>query len=265
MVEEFVVRSDDGFPLAVQTGGSTGAPPLLLLQGQANSHRWWDRVRVGFEATYRTITMDYRGSGRSRGEVGAWTTSGFAADAARVLDEVVGGPAMVYGTSMGGRAAQWLAAEYPDRVTALVLACSSPGGAHATERGQDLRRSIARTSGAERLRVLHELFYTPQWPHPPEASTLLGDPSMNPQERAAHLRASDRHDAWAVLPSITAPTLVLHGGDDRMTPAANSELLAGRIPGAELRIWPHGRHGFFEEFSSDVNPVVLDFLASHLP
>jgi pimeloyl-ACP methyl ester carboxylesterase len=48
-----------------------------------------------------------------------------------------------------------------------------------------------------------------------------------------------------------------------MTPAANGALQAERIPGARLEIFPHGRHVFFDEFSSEVNPVVLGFLESH--
>ncbi|MFD2795243.1 alpha/beta fold hydrolase [Promicromonospora vindobonensis] len=261
---ETLFAAADGFPLAVQTGGPQDAPALLLLQGQANSHSWWRGLRGAFEGSFRTITMDYRGTGRSRGEVGPWTTAGFAADAAAVLDHVGVDAALVYGTSMGGRVAQMLAVDHPDRVTAMALACTSPGGTHAVERGQDVRRALARASSGERLRLLHDLFYTPHRPRPPRESDLLGDPSMGRREAGAHLRASDQHDAWDALPSIAVPTLVLHGGDDRMTPAANGVLLAERIPGARLEIFPRGRHGFFDEFSAEVNPVVLGFLEPHL-
>jgi pimeloyl-ACP methyl ester carboxylesterase len=85
VVEERRCFSRDGFPLAVQTSGPADAPALLLLQGQANSHHWWDGLRGQFES-YRTITFDYRGTGRSRGPIGRWTTATFADDAAEVLD-----------------------------------------------------------------------------------------------------------------------------------------------------------------------------------
>jgi pimeloyl-ACP methyl ester carboxylesterase len=88
---------------------------------------------------------------------------------------------------------------------------------------------------------------------------------MTAAERRAHLRASDAHDAWDALPSITAPTLVLHGSDDEMTPAANAALLASRIPGAHLYVLERGRHGFFDEFADAITPRVCAFLTGEHP
>jgi pimeloyl-ACP methyl ester carboxylesterase len=256
------IPAADGFPLSVQIGGPDHAPPLLLLQGQANSHLWWRRTRGAFEDEFQTITFDHRGTGASRGPVGAWSTAGFAADAAQVLTALGHGAAAVYGTSMGGRIAQILAAERPTLVSALVLACTTPGGPHAQERGNDVRRSLADPDAARRRRALFELFYTPAWPDEPEDSTLLGDPDMSAAESAAHLRASARHNAWDLLPAIVAPTLILHGSDDLMTPVANAALLGSRIRGAEVVIHPGGRHGFFEQFADAMSPVVRRFLVA---
>ena len=71
---------------------------------------------------------------------------------------------------------------------------------------------------------------------------------------------SAAHDAWQVLPTIAAPTLVLHGSDDLMVPTANAPLLAQRIPGALLHLHHGGRHGFFDEFADEIRPLALDFL-----
>jgi len=54
-----------------------------------------------------------------------------------------------------------------------------------------------------------------------------------------HYQASQGHEAWDELPSITAQVLVIHGTDDTFNPTANAHLLAGRIRGAELF---RGRH-----------------------
>jgi pimeloyl-ACP methyl ester carboxylesterase len=64
-----------------------------------------------------------------------------------------------------------------------------------------------------------------------------------------------------VLPRLAAPTLVLHGTDDLMSPVANAHLLLGRIPGARLHLVEGGRHGFFVEYRQQVDPVVQAFLA----
>lgn len=265
MAEAFTCTARDGFPLAVQTGGPATAPALLLLAGQANSHHWWDRVRGGYETACRTVTLDYRGTGDSRGELGPWSTASFAEDAAAALDHLGIRSAAVFGTSMGGRVAQMLAANHPGLVSALVLGCTSPGGEHALERKAETRRWLARGTRAEQQAKLHELFYSPDWPGTPAQSTLLGDPTMSPREQVGHRRVSDRHDAWDALPTLTAPTLVLHGTEDRMVPTENATLIAERIPDTRMRLYPGGRHGFFEELEEEVTPEILGFLADVEP
>ena len=103
--------------------------PLLLLAGQANSRRWWDPVRADFAARHRTVALDALGTGASAAPDGAeYSTRQFAADAVAVLDAAGIDRAHVYGTSMGGKVAQWLAVDHPDRIGALALGCTTPGG-----------------------------------------------------------------------------------------------------------------------------------------
>jgi len=78
-----------------------------------------------------------------------------------------------------------------------------------------------------------------------------------------HMQAAKGHDAYDLLPTIQAPTLVMHGSDDQRLPTANAYLLAGRIPGAELSIIQGGRHGFMVEFREEASRVVNEFLARH--
>jgi 3-oxoadipate enol-lactonase len=208
------------------------------------------------------VTFDYRGTGATGAAAGEpeWTTSSFAQDAVAVLDALAIDTAHVYGTSMGGRVAQVLAAEHPTRVDRLVLACSSPGGPRALERSQAVRRSLADPDPQRRRSRLLSLMYTDARLARDTSSHLLGDPTMTPDATRRHLRVSNRHDAWDLLPEIEAATLVLHGTDDEMVPVANSELIGGRIPDATVWHLDGGRHGFFDEFADEVSPLVRDFL-----
>jgi pimeloyl-ACP methyl ester carboxylesterase len=255
-----VATAPDGVRIAGQVRGS--GPPLLLLAGQANNHHWWDAVRSDFAAGHTTITLDWRGTGDSGKPDVPYSTRGFAADALAVLDELGVARADVYGTSMGGRVAQWLAAGHPDRVGALVLGCTSPGGPHGVVRSNAVRRSLAQPDRAAADRALRELMYTPAWlaAHPGRPLHTLGDPDMPAHARGRHLVASNEHDAWAVLPSITARTLVVHGTDDVFNPVANAPLLADRIPGARLELVEGARHAYFEEFRDTASALVLGFL-----
>lgn len=261
--EHLTMTARDGFRLAIQVSGPPEAPPLLLLPGQANSHEWWDGLRSEFEQQFRTVTFDYRGTGGSRGkldEFGELSTASFAADAAEVLDHLTISHAFVYGTSMGGRVAQMLALDFPDRVSALVLACTTPGGPNSVKRPREVGQSLARLRGREHTEYLFALFYTPEWTAAPKYSKLLGDDTMSTQESAAHLRISANHNAWDRLPEITAPTLIIHGDDDQMNPVENAHLLHERIPDSRILIFPGGRHGFFEEFAEVVTPEIISFL-----
>ncbi|WP_431236240.1 alpha/beta fold hydrolase (plasmid) [Mycolicibacterium psychrotolerans] len=237
-------------------------PALVLLQGQANNHRWWDLVRPDFTDTRTTITFDYRGTGDSPDTDAEYTTRQFALDAMTVLDYIGFARADVYGTSMGGRIAQIIAAEHPERVCKLILGCTAPGGPHSVERGQAVRHRLT-AKGTELRDQLVDLMYTPGYraAHPGPYGTL-GDTAMTDAARRKHLRASDTHDGWTILPKITAPTLILHGTDDELTPFANAPLIAQRIPTSEVYVFHGARHAYFEECRPSASEVVRVFLRS---
>ncbi|MGW2842046.1 alpha/beta fold hydrolase [Streptomyces sp. NPDC001493] len=253
-------RAPDGTALAHQYRGR-GKPPLVLLAGQANDHHWWDGVREDFHSVRSTITLDQRGTGDSDKPEGPYSTAQFADDVVAVLDALGIARADVYGTSMGGRVAQALAVRHPLRVRRLVLGCTSPGGPHAVERDTAVRKSLAQPDPETVRQVLTDLMYSPGWraAHPGPYRTL-GDPRMPAHARRAHLMASNAHDAWNELPGITAPTLVLHGDQDRLTPPDNLELLAARIPGARTRLFAGARHAYFEECREEAAELVRQFL-----
>lgn len=257
-VQEYheISRTSDGTRLAVQVRGS--GPVLLLLPGQANNHHWWDRTRNDFARDHTTVTFDYRGTGDSDSPDGDYSTQLFARDALSVLDSLSIGRFDVYGTSMGGRTAQWIAITAPHRVRRLVLGCTTPGGSHARERDPDIRRALA---GPDATQVMTDLMYTPAWQAThPGPYTVLGDPTMSARARRQHLRASDSHDAWARLPEIAAPTLILHGSDDQFSPVVNAQILADAIPDATTHVFDGARHAYFDEYRAQASPLVLDFL-----
>ncbi|TWS22050.1 alpha/beta fold hydrolase [Tsukamurella sputi] len=243
--------------------GATG-PGLLLFAGQALAGSSWAPLIDDLRAAGPVITFDHRGIGASddlfpRG----WGTRDCAGDALAVLDAAraagaVGDAVDVYGFSMGGRAGQWLAADHPDRVRRLILGATTVGDAHGVARPSEVLRILVRSD----RRALLELFFTPEWlaGHPEAAEAILAQPRSLPAQRA-HFAASTDHDGSAALPRITAPTLVLHGADDRMCPAENAEILGAGIAGARVRVYPGMRHGYhLQEPAATVD--ALDFLTA---
>ncbi|WSC66223.1 alpha/beta hydrolase [Streptomyces anulatus] len=252
----------DGIGIAYQVRGEGAEAPLLLLAGQSNNHHWWDSVRDDFHGDRSTMTFDYRGTGASDKPDLPYSTELFALDAIAVRR-----PRCRAGRrlrDLHGRAGRPAARGAPSGpVRALVLGCTSPGGPHAVERTDDVRRSLAQTQPGAARQALLELMYTPAWlAANPGPYRTLGDPGMPAHARRRHLAAGNQYDAWQLLPGIGAPTLVVHGTDDLLNPAANAPLLADRVPGARLHLIPGARHAYFEENRAVASPLVLDFLTT---
>jgi 3-oxoadipate enol-lactonase len=249
----------DGGSLGFDVGA--GSTTVLLLAGQSLGPEVFLGLRSDLAAAgFRVVVVHTRGTGAGRVTPGEWSTSTFADDAVAVLDHLGLDRAHVYGFSMGGRVATVLAARHPDRVDRLVLGASGPGGAQEVPRDPEVTRSMRHTATPEGLRGLQELFFTPGWidANPDVAQRFT--PRGTPRVRRAHHAASTTHDGGELLSSISAPTLVLHGADDAMTPVANAELLARAVPDARLTVLPGARHGYLEEFRALATSATLAFL-----
>jgi pimeloyl-ACP methyl ester carboxylesterase len=260
--------TSDGVRLSYEEIGA--GEPLLLINGQAGDHTGWDLVRDDFAAYHRVIVFDHRGTGLSdKPTEPPYSTRGFARDTIAILDSLGIGRAHAYGISMGGRICQWLGIEYPDRIGALVLGCTTPGNAHGVRRPPEVDAIMANPPAdpQQAMDALLSTTFSPAWiaAHP-EYLERMREQALHPIPAYAqrlHYLASEGHDTWDLLPTIKAPTLVIHGSEDVVNPTANAYLLAKRIPGAQLYIVTGGRHGYFIEFREESSRVVNDFLARH--
>ncbi|MEU2939632.1 alpha/beta fold hydrolase [Nocardiopsis alba] len=238
--------------------------PLLLIHGQSLDHEMWEGVYTDLAEHHRVVRMDLRGTGGSDAPVdGPYSMELLAGDAQAVLDDLGIDRAHVYGFSMGGKVAQTLAASAPERVGALVLGSTAPGGDNEVERPHHASVALRKANTEEGRDLIAHLFYTPEWAdsHPETVARILPRNPLRAQRR--HYEASLKHDGWDRLPLIQAPTLVVHGEDDELTPVANAELLAERIPDARTLILPGARHGYPHEAAPKATEAVVDFLADH--
>lgn len=175
-----------------------------------------------------------------------------------MLDALSIDSADVYGTSMGGRTAQWLAITHPDRVRRLVLAAPRRVARTPSKATPRSAAPSRRPTGKQPERALLELMCSPEWLASHDGPrTVVGDRDMSAHARRHHLAASNGHNAWEQLDERFAQ----HGADDRMTPASNAELLAQRILEAEAHVLPGLRHAYFHENRPVASKLVGDFLA----
>ena len=254
----------DGVQIYWEEHGS--GDPLLLIMGLGATLEWWNRLVPVLSARYRTIVYDNRGVGRSDVPPGPYPIPEMAADAVAVLDAAGVDRAHVFGASMGGMIAQELALTDPSRVRSLILGCTACGGSQSVPAAKEVREALSARSTMTREQAMWVMA-----PYIFDAGT--------PRERVAEdiavrLTAKVTNDgyfaqlggikAWRGtfdrLPSLTMPTLVIHGETDQLVPAENGRIIANAIPGSQLVMLPNASHIFFTDQFEASTGALLGFL-----
>lgn len=242
-----------------------GAGELVLFLHGVGGHRdnWRDNLPV-FAAEYLAAAWDARGYGDS--EDGLARFRDFRDDVGRVLDHFGAETAHLVGLSMGARIALAFHDAAPERVASLVLCDTHLGFDHLSER--DRRTFIARRK--EPLLTGKE----PADIAPGLARALIGNAaheaalerlvrSMSRLRAASYIKAievSTEEDLAPLVDSVRVPTLVVVGALDRITPPALAAEIAGRIPGAQLRVIEDAGHLCNIEQPEAFDAAVLGFL-----
>ncbi len=230
--------------------------PLLLIQGLGgNSLHWGEDFLGGLEEDFELVLYDHRGAGRSGPLSGEHTIADLAGDALGLLAALEIDSAHVVGISMGGMVAQEIVLGAPDRVRTLTLGCTFPGGPDARMTDMSVVGMLAEAvlSGDEQraLRVGYEVMIAAEYGAQEGAfelyTELAGQYPAPLPVLMAQLSAIMGHDTSERLGEITAPTLVVHGTQDRLLHHANGELIARLVPGARLELLDGSGHMFFWE------------------
>lgn len=220
-------RTHDGGRVAYEITGA-GDATLLLVSPLAGTIELWGELRERLAAHMRVIAFDHRGLGASSRTPLTATTRTLGRDAHAVLDATGVDRADVFGISLGGMAATWLAADAPARVRRVVLASTPVRGigpqlsAGSAMRGARLATCAARSAAALGRCLADGILSEPfQASRPDDAARIARMISAAPRSRRSVLvlaAAAARHDARAALPRITAPVLVLAGALDDLVP-----------------------------------------------
>ncbi len=258
----------NGSRLHYETAGH--GPPLLFVAGLGQPAIAWNPALIQQMAQqYQVITYDNRGTGLSDKPDEPYTISLFASDAVGLLDILNVPRAHVFGVSMGGMIAQELGIHAASRVASLTLGCTTPGGRNAVQAPPESLKMLEGRAGMtpeEAAREGWKLSFSDDFIRTHQAEleghmrrTLTQVTPRFAYER--HFQATLTLRVFKQLKAITAPTLVITGKDDILIPAANSEILAREIPGAELTMLDNAGHGFFISARDRFVPVFQEFLA----
>jgi 3-oxoadipate enol-lactonase len=247
---------------------------LVLIMGYGGSSAWWFPQVPVSSRQYRVVAFDNRGTGQSDKPDMPYTMEMMAGDLNGLLEVIGVDVAHIFGVSMGGMIAQHFALSYPEKVSSLILGCTTCGGQHsiipdaeAMSALFDMER-MQRLTPEEGMRELLPFLFSQEFIDNNRVfieqfiakTTEYVTPLHSYVSQAA---AIGGHDTYERLPEIKAPTLVIAGDADRLIPVENSRLLASRIPQAELVILKKMGHGFWVEAETEANKVALDFLRRH--
>jgi 3-oxoadipate enol-lactonase len=245
--------------------------PLILINGFGGSSAGWRPEFVaGLARSFRVITLDNRGTGRSDTPEAPVTIAQMADDAVAVLDAAGVDRAHVLGISMGGMIAQEVVLRHPARVIGLVLGCTTCGAPVAVPAAQETVGLLVVPPGMDPREAGRRGWaagYTPEFI---EANRdflegMLDRTLANPTPIATRTRQMEAIRAWSSherLHEISAPTLILTGDRDILVPPENSRILHGRIAGSRLHVIADAAHVFPSSHPEESVRVITAFLRS---
>ena len=260
----------DGVPTWVHDVG-TGSPVLLLHgsgPGVSAAANWRLTIPALVEAGHRVIAPDQLGFGQTVPSEGhEYSVDSWLAHAVELLDVLGLERVSVVGNSFGGAMALRLATRHADRVDRLVL-MGSVGVPFPITEGLDAVWGYE--ASVERMRELLDLFAY-------DTSRMTDGLARDRYEASVANGADERFAAMFPAPrqrwvdamvlsvdeirSITAPTLLFHGREDKVIPMTTSLNLFHLIDRAQLHVFGQCGHWTQIEYADDFNALLTRFLA----
>jgi 3-oxoadipate enol-lactonase len=209
-------------------------PVLVFSNSLGTDFSMWDPQTAELQGRFRILRYDTRGHGQSSVTPADYTIEQLGRDVLGLLDSLCLDRVHFCGLSMGGMIGMWLGIQAPNRLHRLVLSNTAARigtremwNARIATVGKDGMKSVAaavierwftpefRASSAEKVARARRMIEN----SPPEGYAAC----------CAAIRDMDQREAVA---QIKAPTLVIYGGNDPVTPAADAQFLTDRIRGA---------------------------------
>ena len=248
--------------------GAPNAEPVLMINGLGASRAGWAFQVPALAETFRVFTFDNRDVGQTgAGSLESYPISQFALDAIGLVETLEIGPVHLIGASMGGAIAQEFALVRPDLTRSLQIVCSwartDPYLAELMQGWSDMFSAMGREAWSRNTWLW---VYTHRWFMNPEyLANAAREAAADPYPQSAEMFARQcgailAFDALNRLPLVSAPTQIIAGAEDVLTPPRYSAEIASAIPGASYVLLPEVGHGMFWEATDRFNESLVQFI-----
>ncbi len=237
-------------------------PVLVFSNSLGTDFYMWDPQVAELQRCFRILRYDTRGHGQSSVTPGDYTIEQLGRDVLGLLDSLHLGCVHFCGLSMGGMIGMWLGVHAPNRLHRLVL--SNTAARIGTKEMWNARIATARKDGMKPVAAaVIERWFTPGFrasfaERVARAQRMIENtPPEGYAACCAAIRDMDQREAVA---QIKAPTLVIYGGSDPVTPASDAQFLTDRIRGA-VKVELAAAHLSNVEQADAFTEAVSNFLA----
>ncbi len=256
----------NGLKLFYTDTGQRNAPVIVFLHGFPFDHTMWQEQAALCEASFRVISYDHRGHGKSAVGDGQYAFEFFVDDLFGLLDLLHIQKAVLCGLSMGGYAALRAVESRPERIVGLIL-CDTRSEGDSNE-AKLKRAASVRTVKEKGVSTFAEGFLKAVFaPVSISEKPQIVDSIRQTINRSSPeglcgtlIALATRTDTTSALPKISVPTLIIVGEADAITPPAASEAMQKLIPGAQLNVLPKAGHMSNLENPQLFNSHLLKFL-----
>jgi len=247
--------------------------PVLLISGSGSVMDAWNpTILRDLSSNHTVVIFDNRGVGNTTTGTKPFSIIQFANDTAGLLDALKIQKADVLGFSMGTFIAQQLTLLHPEKVNRLVLYAASCGGKEnipqspevvkilsdfAYNRPQDVGKFLSVTFPLSWIKSHAKNISIPQ-----SKEIVLPDTKKQQFNIVEDWFAPNWSGVCNQLSKVTIPTLVVTGTQDIAVPAANSLIIAQKIPGAWLVQIKGAGHGLMYQYPEKLSTVLQTFLTT---
>jgi proline iminopeptidase len=257
-------------------------PVLFVLHGGPGcDHTYFRPWLHPLADQVQLVFIDHRGNGRSsRTDETTYTIEQMADDVEALRTHLGLGPVLVLGQSFGGMVAQVYATRYPESVTKLLLANTTP----SMQFWDEAQDAAAVMATPEQQAAIPALFngeiqsqeaFDAWWAvcmplyfrYPDRFGQVIEEVESRmtgAYEVANYMMANiiPKYDVRPLLPELQIPTLVLSGAYDWVTPLTQSQLIDELLPQSTLVVFDESGHMPHIEENEKFLAAVRDFLAA---